>query len=120
MKSSMRRSEAGDLAGAAVSDVAIRRAEPGDVEALAALIGGFHCAWLGAEAVGYTRTRFLTWLWSGGVEAQLEDLFVLPSPRAASRSTRTRGTRSRSHSTAPRVWRRRHTRCIPAGGRFCG
>lgn len=33
------------------------------------------------DAVGYTQTRFLPSVWAGGLEAQLEDLFVLPPGR---------------------------------------
>jgi ribosomal protein S18 acetylase RimI-like enzyme len=41
----------------------------------------FACAWLDAEAVGFTQTRFLTSVWAGGLEAHLEDLFVVASAR---------------------------------------
>ena len=41
----------------------------------------FCCAWLGDEAVGYTQIRFLTSIWASGVEAHLEDLFVVASAR---------------------------------------
>jgi len=34
--------------------------------------------------VGYTQTRFYASSWSSGVEALLEDLFVLPSARGRS------------------------------------
>jgi ribosomal protein S18 acetylase RimI-like enzyme len=44
----------------------------------------FCCAWLDGEAVGYTQTRFLTSLWAPGVEAHLEDLFVLAAARGRS------------------------------------
>lgn len=33
------------------------------------------------KAVGYTQTRYFYSLWSTGFEAQIEDLFVLPSER---------------------------------------
>jgi len=39
------------------------------------------CAQLRTEAVGYTLTRFLPSLWTPGLEALLEDLFVLPAAR---------------------------------------
>lgn len=41
----------------------------------------FGCAWLNDEAIGYTQTRFLTSVWACGIEAHLEDLFVVPSAR---------------------------------------
>jgi ribosomal protein S18 acetylase RimI-like enzyme len=41
----------------------------------------FACAWLGGEAVGYTQTRFWTSIWASGIEAQLDDLFVLAPAR---------------------------------------
>ena len=88
----------------------IRRASLADADALAALIAGFRdhlrasvptdaelrdhlpralddpgiefcCAWLAEEPVGYAQTRFVTSIWAPGVEAHLEDLFVLPSAR---------------------------------------
>lgn len=62
--------------------------EPGDQEILRhlpAAIGDpsieFACAWLDGRAVGYAQTRFLTSIWTGGVEAHLEDVFVVPSAR---------------------------------------
>jgi ribosomal protein S18 acetylase RimI-like enzyme len=44
----------------------------------------FACAWLGGEAIGYAQTRFLTSVWAPGVEAFLEDLFVVASARERS------------------------------------
>jgi ribosomal protein S18 acetylase RimI-like enzyme len=41
----------------------------------------FCCAWLSERAVGYTQTRFLTSIWAPGIEAHLEDLFVVASAR---------------------------------------
>jgi len=41
----------------------------------------FCCAWLDHEAAGYTQTRFLTSVWAGGIEAHLEDLFVVVAAR---------------------------------------
>jgi ribosomal protein S18 acetylase RimI-like enzyme len=37
----------------------------------------FGCAWIGDEAVGYTQTRFFTSIWVAGMEAHLDDLFVV-------------------------------------------
>jgi len=91
----------------------IRNATPPDVPVLACLIAGFRdhlnakvptdsdirahlpralddpgiefgCAWLRGEAVGYTQTRFLTSVWAAGLEAHLEDLFVVPAARRQS------------------------------------
>lgn len=93
-----------------MSDVTIRRAGSEDAAALASLIQGFrdhlaasvptdadlqrhlpcalndpeiefHRAWLGGETVGYTQIRFLTSIWAPGLEAHLEDLFVVGSAR---------------------------------------
>jgi GNAT superfamily N-acetyltransferase len=44
----------------------------------------FACAWLGDEAVGFTQARFLTSVWAAGLEAFLEDLFVVASVRRQS------------------------------------
>lgn len=44
----------------------------------------FACAWLDDVAVGFTQTRFLTSVWAGGMEAFLEDLFVVPDARRQS------------------------------------
>jgi ribosomal protein S18 acetylase RimI-like enzyme len=41
----------------------------------------FACAWLDGRAVGYTQLRFLTSVWAAGIEAHLEDLFVVASAR---------------------------------------
>src|SRR5574341_585346 len=41
----------------------------------------FACAWLDGEAVGYTQTRFWRSIWASGIEAQLDDLFVVPAAR---------------------------------------
>ena len=91
-------------------DAMIRRAEAKDVSVLASLIRRFRdhlsasvptdgeiehhlpralddpgiefcCAWLSEEAVGYTQTRFLTSVWAPGIEAHLEDLFVVAPAR---------------------------------------
>ena len=88
----------------------IRNAAPDDAPVLAPLIAGFRdhliakvptdadiraqlpralhdpsiefaCAWLGDEAVGFTQARFLTSVWAGGLEAFLEDLFVVAAAR---------------------------------------
>lgn len=93
--------------------VTIRCAEPGDVDLLAGLVRAFRdhlaarvpsdaelaehlpraladpaiefsCAWLGREPVGYTQTRFLTSIWAPGLEAVLEDLFVVAAARRRS------------------------------------
>ena len=91
-------------------DTVIRRAEAEDASVLASLILRFRdhlaatvptdrdlerhlpralddsgiefcCAWLAEEAVGYTQTRFLTSVWVPGIEAHLEDLFVVAPAR---------------------------------------
>jgi ribosomal-protein-alanine N-acetyltransferase len=88
----------------------IRRMGPADIGVLAALVAGFRdhlgasiptdaelrehlpraledpgiefcCAWLVDEPVGYAQTRFLNSIWAPGVEAHLEDLFVVPAAR---------------------------------------
>ena len=41
----------------------------------------FACARLGGRAVGYTQTRYYRSVWASGLEALLEDLFVLPEFR---------------------------------------
>jgi ribosomal protein S18 acetylase RimI-like enzyme len=41
----------------------------------------FACARLQGRAVGYTQTRFFRSVWASGLEALLEDLFVLPAVR---------------------------------------
>jgi ribosomal protein S18 acetylase RimI-like enzyme len=41
----------------------------------------FACARLGGRAVGYSQTRFFFSLWASGLEALLEDLFVLSDAR---------------------------------------
>ncbi len=41
----------------------------------------FACARLQGRAVGYTQTRFFRSVWTSGLEALLEDLFVLPEFR---------------------------------------
>ncbi len=93
-----------------MEDIVIRRAGPKDASVLASLIRGFRdhlaasvptdaelqhhlphslddpgiefcCGWLYEEAVGYTQTRFLNSIWAPGIEAHLEDLFVVPSAR---------------------------------------
>ena len=55
------------------SDAALRRDLP---DALSDPSLEFACAWLGTAPVGYTQTRFVRSLWSGGTDAYLEDLFV--------------------------------------------
>lgn len=93
-----------------MSSLAIRVAGHADATALAALIAGFRdhlraktpsdadlarllprsladpalefaCAWLADEAVGFTQTIFLSSVWACGVEAHLEDLYVVPAAR---------------------------------------
>jgi GNAT superfamily N-acetyltransferase len=93
-----------------MSDLAIRVVGQSDATALAGLIAGFRdhlraktpsdaelarhlprsladpaiefaCAWLSDEAVGFTQTIFVTSIWACGVEAHLEDLFVVPGAR---------------------------------------
>jgi ribosomal protein S18 acetylase RimI-like enzyme len=93
-----------------VSHLAIRPAGPPDVAAVAALVAGFRdhlaatapsdrelardlppaladpalefcCAFEGGAAVGYTLTRFWSSIWAAGVEAQLDDLYVVPAAR---------------------------------------
>lgn len=93
-----------------MGNVTIRRVGPQDAGVLASLIRGFRdhlaasiptdaelqhhlpnalddreiefwCAWLFEEAVGYTQIRFLTSIWAPGIEAHLEDLFVVASAR---------------------------------------
>jgi catechol 2,3-dioxygenase len=64
----------------------------------------FACAWSEGRAVGYAHTRFYDSLWASGVEALLEDLYVLPEARGmkvgrtllrhALRRARLRGARS--------------------------
>ena len=44
----------------------------------------FACAWLDDVAVGFTQTRFVTSVWAAGLEAFLEDLFVVPNARRQS------------------------------------
>jgi GNAT superfamily N-acetyltransferase len=44
----------------------------------------FACAWWRGQAVGYTQTRFFASVWASGIEAHLEDLFVLASARGRS------------------------------------
>ena len=92
-------------------DVAIRRAGVDDAAVLGTLVRGFrdhlaskspadadlqdslphalgdptlefYCAWLEDQAVGYTQIRFLTSIWTSGLEAHLEDLFVVASARS--------------------------------------
>jgi catechol 2,3-dioxygenase len=41
----------------------------------------FACARLEGRAVGYTQTRYFPSVWASGLEALLEDLFVLPAVR---------------------------------------
>jgi ribosomal protein S18 acetylase RimI-like enzyme len=66
------------LADGEPSDKAIRRQLP---RALADPSIEFACAWLDGRPVGYSQTRFLTSIWTGGVEAHLEDIFVVASAR---------------------------------------
>ncbi len=44
----------------------------------------FCCAWVSGDPVGYTQTRFSFSLWAAGLEAYLEDLFVLSTARRRS------------------------------------
>jgi ribosomal protein S18 acetylase RimI-like enzyme len=91
-------------------DVSIRRADSNDIGALGTLVRAFrdhlgavtpsdadlerylpralddpgiefHCAWSNGRAVGYTQVRSLASIWAPGVEAHLEDLFVLAPAR---------------------------------------
>lgn len=93
-----------------MDDVTIRRARSEDASTLAELVRGFrdhlearvptdaglqrqlphalddagiefYCAWRGGEALGYTQIRFLTSIWAPGIEAHLEDLFVVVHAR---------------------------------------
>lgn len=93
-----------------MSALEVRNATPADVRVLARLVAAFRdhlkaripsdadlrvhlpralddpgiefaCAWLDHEAVGFTQTRFLTSVWVPGLEAYLEDLFVVPAAR---------------------------------------
>jgi len=41
----------------------------------------FACAWLEDRAVGFTQMRFFTSIWASGIEAYLDDVFVIPSAR---------------------------------------
>jgi GNAT superfamily N-acetyltransferase len=90
----------------------IRLAEPADSDALAGVVAAFRdhlqvgaptdldlrarlpnliadpsiefaVAEFDGRMIGYTQTRFYASLWASGVEALLEDLFVLPSARGA-------------------------------------
>ena len=94
----------------ALHGLEIRVARPGDVAKLRTLVGAFRehlrvgapadaeldtllprlladsaieFAWaeLEGDLVGYTQTRFFASLWASGLEALLEDLFVLPHAR---------------------------------------
>jgi GNAT superfamily N-acetyltransferase len=96
-----------------VGALEIRRCEISDVAVLACLVAGFRehlkartptdaeirahlpraladpgiefaCAWRDGGAVGYTQIRFLTSVWAAGMEAHLEDLFVVPAARRQS------------------------------------
>jgi ribosomal protein S18 acetylase RimI-like enzyme len=93
-----------------MTEARIRLAGPGDAAAVAALVAGFRdhlraaapsdadierrlpevladpaieyaCAWSEGGAVGYAQSRFWTSLWARGIEAQLDDLFVVPAAR---------------------------------------
>jgi ribosomal protein S18 acetylase RimI-like enzyme len=93
-----------------VTDLTIRPATPRDAAAVAALVAGFRdhlkaagpsdlelarelpraladpalefcCAWLGGDPAGYTQTRFWGSIWAAGLEAQLDDLYVVPAAR---------------------------------------
>jgi catechol 2,3-dioxygenase len=44
----------------------------------------FACAWFQGDAVGYTQMRYYPSLWARGIEALLEDIFVLPCSRGRS------------------------------------
>ncbi|HEX2485436.1 MAG TPA: GNAT family N-acetyltransferase [Myxococcota bacterium] len=96
-----------------MSDVRVCRAEPSDADELGRLVAGFRdhlkatapsdvdirlhlpralrdpavefgVARLDGEAVGYTQSWFVTSVWAAGLEARLEDLFVLPGARRRS------------------------------------
>ena len=66
------------LRARAPSDAEIERELP---RALADPVLEFACAWLGGRPVGYAQTRFWTSVWACGIEAQLDDLYVVPSAR---------------------------------------
>jgi ribosomal protein S18 acetylase RimI-like enzyme len=66
----------------------LRAERPGDAEIEAHLPAAladpgieFACAWVAGEPVGYTQTRLLRSVWAPGLEAHLEDLFVVASAR---------------------------------------
>ena len=62
------------LAAAVPTDAELRRDLP---RALHDPAIEFGCAWIDDRAVGYTQTRFFTSVWVGGIEAHLDDLFVV-------------------------------------------
>jgi ribosomal protein S18 acetylase RimI-like enzyme len=66
------------LRARAPSDAEIERELP---RALADPALEFACAWLGGQPVGYAQTRFWTSVWARGIEAQLDDLYVVPPAR---------------------------------------
>jgi len=66
------------LAARVPSDADLRRSLP---RAIADAGIEFYCAWRGEEALGYTQIRFLTSIWAPGIEAHLEDLFVVAHAR---------------------------------------
>jgi ribosomal protein S18 acetylase RimI-like enzyme len=66
------------LAATFPTDAAVRRLLPGALRDPAI---EFACAWLDGAAVGYTQTRFFTSVWVGGIEAHLDDLFVVARAR---------------------------------------
>lgn len=126
------------LRAAAPTDAEIQRDLPAALRELAL---EFACAWLHGEAVGYTQLVLFPSIWAGGVEARLEDLFVLPTRDAAPRAggsfatpssarglagrggsawARTSATRRRSRCTAPKASHPRRTRSIRMAGRSSG
>jgi len=66
------------LRAKAPSDAEIERELP---RALADPALEFACAWLGGRPVGYAQMRFWSSVWACGLEAQLDDLYVVPSAR---------------------------------------
>lgn len=66
----------------------LRATVPTDADLAARLPGAlrepgleFACAFRGGEAVGYSQVRLLPSIWAPGLEAHVEDLFVLPAAR---------------------------------------
>jgi ribosomal protein S18 acetylase RimI-like enzyme len=74
----------------------LRRSDPGDATLRALLPDALADPGVefciapdaGSGALGYTQTRFFLSVWEGGLEAQLEDLFVAPEARGAGLGSR--------------------------------